>query len=218
MQKCFETIKANPLFAGIDFDDFTAMLSCVQGRVQRYAKGAVLLLANNPVTTVGLVLSGRVQVLREDSSGKPNLLAELGAGELFGEVFACAGVTHSPVSVVAAQPSEVLHLDYRRVVSTCSSSCVFHQRLIENMLTLVARKNLQLNQKLELLSKRTTRERLLLFFDQCRQGERVFTLPYDREALAAYLCVERSAMSAELSRMQRDGLVRYHRNRFELLY
>lgn len=217
MQIVFEKIRSNPLFKGIGVDDFEAMLRCIEGCVQKYEKGAVIQLAGNPVKTVGLVVSGTVQVLREEVGGKQNLMTELKEGELFGEVFACVEVSHSPVTVLASEPAEVLHLNYRKVITSCSSACIFHQRLVENMLMLIAKKNLLLYQKNEILSKRTTRERLLLFFDSQRQGARRFTVQFSREELAAYLCVERSAMSAELSKMQREGLIRYERNRFEIL-
>lgn len=167
--------------------------------------------------TIGLVVSGCVQVVREDIDGRQNLMAELPEGELFGEVFACAGILQSPVTVLAAKPSEVLHMNYRRIITSCPTACTFHSRLIENMLALMAQKNLLLNKKIEILSQRTTRARLLLFFDLHRHGARCFTIPFSREELAAYLCVDRSAMSAELSRMQKEGLIRYNRCRFEIM-
>lgn len=217
MTEIFEKIKYNPLFAGIDLKNFTQMLSCIEGRVKEYPKGGIILLTGDPVKTVGLVISGRIQILRENAEGKQNLMAELSEGELFGEVFACAGVSHSPVTVTAADHCQILHLRYHKIITTCSSACPFHSHLIENMLALMAKKNLMLNQKIELLSKRTTRERLLLYLDSQRQGATRFTIPLSREELAAYLCVERSAMSAELSRMQKDGLIRYQKNQIEWL-
>lgn len=217
MEKVFEKIKANPLFRGIGLDDFESMLSCIEGQVRQYGQGEVIQLAGNTVRTMGLVVFGMVQVVREDGDGKQNLMAELHEGELFGEVFACAGISHSPVTVLASENCEVLHLNYCKVITACSSACSFHQKLIENMLTIMAKKNLMLSQKIDILSKRTTRERMLLFFDYHRQGARRFTIPFSREELAAYLCVERSAMSAELSKMQREGLICYERNSFEIM-
>lgn len=217
MISLYETIKTNPLFQGIGLTDFESMLACLNGQVRTYPKGSFILLPGDPVSTVGLVVSGCVHVLREDYEGRQNLMASLTSPELFAEVFACAGITHSPVTVTAAEDSEILHIDYRRIITTCSSSCSFHSRLIENMLGLLAEKNLLLNRKMELLSKRTTRERLLLYFEQCGMGKPRFTLPFNRQELADYLCVERSALCAELSRMQRDGLIRYQKNRIERL-
>lgn len=216
MKQFSSIILRNPLFQGITEEELVRLLPCLEGRVQRYEKGEVLLLAGQAVERVGLVLSGLVQVMREDAEGKQHLLTTLAEGELFGEVFACAGILESPVTVVAAARSEALLIHYRKIPSTCTAACVFHQRLLENMLVLLAQKTLMLHQKMEILAKRTTRERLLLYFDACRQGAQRFSLPLNREALAAYLCVDRSAMSAELSRMQRDGLIRYQRNTVEL--
>lgn len=218
MKIVFDKIKANPLFKGIDINNFEAMFSCIEGRVQKYNKHEIIQLAGSPVSTIGLVVCGSVQILRGFDDGKQNLLAELNAGELFGEVFACAGISCSPVTVLACENCEVLHFNYRKVITSCSSACIFHQKLIENMLFIVAQKNLMLNRKLEILSNRTIRERLLVFFDQQRMGARKFVVPYSREELAAYLCVDRSAMSAELSKMQQEGLINYTRNNFELLF
>jgi len=140
MKKPFEAVLHNPLFRGIGLSDFEAMLSCMEARTQNYKKGEIILLAGNPVESVGLVLSGAVQVVREDADGKLNLLTELQAGDMFGEVFACAGITHSPVTVLSEQNSEVLHINYQKIITTCSSTCTFHHKLVENMLALLAQK------------------------------------------------------------------------------
>lgn len=217
MVNLYGAVQGASLFDGIAAQDFPALLACVQGRVAHYKKDDVVLLAGDAVDYVGLVVSGCVHIVREDSEGSQNLLAELARGEVFGEVFACAGIAASPVTVLAAQAADVLHLNYRRVVTSCSSACAFHGRLVENMLALLARKNLMLNEKISILSQRTTRRRVLRYFDFVRGGKRQFTIPYAREELAAYLCVDRSALSAELSKMQREGLIRFSRNSFTLL-
>lgn len=217
MKNTFERINSNPLFAGIDANDFETMVSCINGNTRKYRRGEIVQLAGNPVATIGIVVTGLVHVVREDLKGQQQLLTEITEGELFGEVFACVEISSSPVTVLAVEESTILHINYRKLVNHCSSACVFHQRLIKNMLTIIAQKNLLLNKKLEILSKRGTRERLLLFFDMQRNGAKRFVIPYNRDELAAYLCVERSAMSAELSRMQSDGVIRYTRNEVELL-
>ncbi|MEG1566294.1 MAG: cyclic nucleotide-binding domain-containing protein, partial [Anaerovoracaceae bacterium] len=158
MKNNFVLLKNNPLFAGIGIDDFDKMLNCLGGKTTSYKKGNTILLAGNPVDSVGLILQGSVKILREDVDGHTHILSEFSAPELFGETFACAGVDHSPVSVIATEDCDILFLNYRKIITTCSSSCVFHGRLIENMLTLIAQKNLILNRKIEILSKRTIRE------------------------------------------------------------
>ncbi|MEG2011647.1 MAG: Crp/Fnr family transcriptional regulator [Anaerovoracaceae bacterium] len=217
MKNNFVLLKNNPLFAGIGIDDFDKMLNCLGGKTTSYKKGNTILLAGNPVDSVGLILQGSVKILREDVDGHTHILSEFSAPELFGETFACASVDHSPVSVIATEDCDILFLNYRKIITTCSSSCVFHGRLIENMLTLIAQKNLILNRKIEILSKRTIRERLMLFLENQCDSSRKCTIPYNREELAALLCVDRSAMSNELSKMQKDKLIRFSKNHFEIL-
>jgi CRP-like cAMP-binding protein len=207
----------NPLFSGIAFSDFEKMLDCLSARKALYQKGEIILLSGNPVHFIGLVLSGSVQILKDDIDGRVNILAELGASELFAETFACAGIDHSPVTVIASEDSEILLMNYRRIITTCSSSCTFHAKLIENMLNLIARKNLMLNQKIEIISKRTTREKLMSFFTLHRGAAKKFTIPFNREELAQYLCVDRSAMSSELSKMRDEGIIKFDKNTFEIL-
>ncbi len=215
MQKICEAVRHNPLFRGIE--ELEPMFDCLGAQTRLFARDAVILLAGDAALYVGIVVSGGVKIIKEDEEGNSAIITELGPSELFGEVFACAGVEHSPVTVVATQKSEILFIDYRKIIYTCASSCVFHNRLIENMLMLIARKTLMLNQKIEVLSKRTTREKIFSFFDVIRGGKRAFAVPYNREEMAQYLCVDRSALSAELGRMRDEGLIRFHKNEFELV-
>jgi CRP-like cAMP-binding protein len=217
MKKIFESVKGNQLFHGIAFSDFEGMLSCLSAKTKDYKKGGIILLSGDTVDFVGLILSGSVKVIKEDLDGNITILTELSVSEVFGEVFACAGTPQSPVTVQAAEDAEILFIDYRKIVTSCSSACPFHARLIENMLKLLAHKNLMLNQKIEILSKRTTKEKLMCFFDYHRGAAKKFTLPFNREELAHYLCVDRSAMSNELCKMRDEGLIRFKRNEFEII-
>ena len=217
MKKIFDAVKSNPLFAGIAYSDFENMLTCLSAKTKCCKKNDVVLLSGDAVDFVGLVLAGGVQIIKEDANGRIAILTELGISDIFGEVFACAGIAHSPVTVLAAEDSEILLIDYRKIISSCASSCPFHTKLIENMLKLIALKSLMMNQKIEILSKRTTKEKLLAFFDMQRGMAKKFTIPYNREELAQYLCVDRSAMSNELCKMRDDGLIEFKKNTFEIL-
>ncbi len=216
MKRIFETVKHNPLFSGVGYGDFEKMFDCLEARVASYSEDDVILLSGDTVTAVGLILSGGAKIIKEDTDGNSTILAELCASELFGEVFACAGVDRSPVTVQATEDAEVLFINYKKIIGTCSSACDFHSRLIQNMLQLIAKKNLMLNQKIEILSKRTTRAKLLCFFDMQRGAAKKFTVPFNREEMAQYLCVDRSAMSNELCKMRDEGLIRFHKNAFEI--
>ncbi len=218
MKKYNEILKNSPLFYKIDMDSFEQILSCISPKVMSYKKDEVILLTGNRVDFVGLILRGRVKIVKEDVDGNSSILANLTKSELFAEVFACAEIDCSPVTVVATEDCEVLFMDYRKIIHTCSSSCQFHRELVENMLKVVARKNLLLNEKIEILSKRSTREKLRAFLNMQKGAANKFTIPFNREELADYLCVDRSAMSKELCKMRDEGLLQFNRNRFEVLW
>ena len=217
MKNIFDAVKNNPLWSGIGYGDFENMIRCMETRTQSYDKGDIVLLSGDTVNHIGLILSGSVKIIKEDMDGNITILTEFSTPDLFGEVFACAGIDRSPVTVQASEKCEILFLNYRKIITVCSSSCGVHSRLIENMLRLIAQKNLLLNQKIEIISKRTTREKLLLFFDTQRGMAKKFTIPYNREEMAHYLCVDRSAMSKELCKMRDEGLIKFKKNEFELL-
>ena len=196
------------------------MLSCLEASVKEVKKGEAVFLEGEPAQFVGLVLSGAVQVVRDDFYGNRSVVTHIGPGGIFGETFACAGIKNLPVSVFAESGGQIMLLNLERILKTCSSACGFHTVLISNLLQIMAEKNLFLNQKAEFLSKRTTRQKLMAFLmaQAKKQGSDEFTIPFDRQALADFLGVERSAMSAEISRMKAEGLIETNRSRFKLLY
>ena len=158
-------------------------------------------------------------MIKEDYEGRRSVITSAQAGELFGEAFACAGVHQIPVSAVAAADSEIAFISLAHVLTICSNVCQFHSRIIQNLLRMIAEKNLRLNQKIDFMSQKTTKEKLLSYlFAQAKQtGSSDFSIPFDRQALADYLGVERSAMSAELSKLRKEGKIDYYKNHFRIL-
>ena len=218
MQKYFSVLKTMPLFKGIAESELGSLLQCLGAIASTYAKGRAIMRAGQPVSGVGVICDGTVQVIRDDITGNRSILASLGRGELFAETFACAQVDKMPVSVVAATKCVILKINYRRILTTCSSSCFFHNKMLENMLSILAHKNLALNQKNEFLSARGMREKIkaYLLAQAKRAGKPGFSIPFNRQELADYLAVERSALSRELSNMQNEGLISFHKDLFEL--
>ncbi|MDR3225755.1 MAG: Crp/Fnr family transcriptional regulator [Clostridiales Family XIII bacterium] len=216
-------ILKSALFAGIEKSQLESLLGCLSATQRVCKKGEFIFLAGKEAASVGLVMSGSVHILQEDSWGNRMILARFGPGELFGEAFSCAGAERLPVSVIAAARSEILLIDYRKIVTSCSAACVFHARLVENMLRILAEKNILLTRKLAYFSQRTIRGKLLSFLsDQAiREGSdaknTVVEIAFNRQELADYLCVDRSALSRELGAMQSEGLIRYRKNRFEIM-
>lgn len=207
-----------PLFRGVSPGDMPGLLRCLGARRQSFREQEIILLAGQPARFVGVMLSGAAQVVREDFAGGRNIIAEVTAGNLFAESYVCSRAESLPVSVVAAADCKVLWIDYARAIAPCSGACPFHARLVENMMRILASKNLLLSRKIEDISRRTTREKLLSYLtdEASAHGSNEFGIPFSRQELADYLCVDRSAMSGELGRMRDDGLLRFHGSRFVL--
>lgn len=206
------------LFRGASPQEVAEMLTCLGGEERRYSKGAVILRAGEVTHVMGLLLSGRASVESDDVWGNKSMLDHLGPGQVFGETY--AALPHEPlmVSVVASEPVEVLLLDVGRLLRVCSNRCTHHSRLIANLLAISSQKNLTLSRRIFHTAPKTIRGRLLsyLSFQAQRAGASTFDLPLSRQQLADYLNVDRSALSHELSKMQRDGLLEVSRNHFVL--
>lgn len=207
-----------PLFAGISVTEISSLLECLNARTVAVEKNHTIFWEGESAQDMGIVLEGSVQVVRDDYYGNRTIVAQVEPGGLFAEAFACAGSPSYPVSVVATAAGSVMLLNCQRIMTVCSSGCVFHSRLIKNLLAIVATKTLHLNQKLELLSHRSIRERLLSYLLICakKAASPEFTIPYDRQQLADYLSVERSALSAEIGKLQKEGILESRRSWFRL--
>lgn len=207
------------LFLGASPQEVTDMLACLGAWQREYVKGALIYRAGDVVTALGMVLSGRVVIQNDDLWGSTTVLDSVGPGEIFAETYACMPGEPLMVHVTAAEPARVLFLDMGRVLQVCSHACGHHSRLIRNLLSLSAQKNLRLSRKIFHTSPKSIRGRLLSYLSEqaIRNGSRSFSIPFDRQQLADYLNVERSALSHELSKMTRDGLLRAEKNRFWLL-
>ena len=220
MKNFLDTLAQAPLFRQIAAAELPALLHCLAGDALSFQSGQAICRAGDSLKRLGVVLSGRVQVVREHVDGNRTIITELKPGDLFGEAYACASgaVKTVPISVISVTASVVLLLDYQKVVTLCPQSCPFHSRLIHNMLAILADKNLLLNRRLGHLSKRSTREKILsyLYEQAALSGRAAFSIPFNRQELADYLCVERSALSAVLSKLQQEGVVRYRKNFFRL--
>jgi CRP-like cAMP-binding protein len=209
----------SPLFAGIGLEDMEGMLGCIGYHVREYAKGQVIAFEEETINHVGVVMDGAVDMVKEDVWGNRTILLRSYREDIFGETFACGEDSLSVVTFVAAQDCKVLFLSFCRVMHTCTHACVFHQTLIENMVRIIARKNRELMRKIEVVSKKSLREKILAYLSiqSQSQGKKQFEIPLGRVEWAEYLCADRSALTRELAKMKEEGLISYHRNQFEIL-
>lgn len=206
------------LFEGIKKEEINTMLSCLQAEMREFAKGEYIFRRNDTVSHIALLLEGAVHIQKEDYWGNLSILSEINKGELFGEAYACSGNTPMINNAVAVSAVKVLFMDINRILTTCPSGCRFHERVICNLLSVIASKNRMLTQKLEHMSQRTTREKLLSYLSEqsVKAESSSFDIPFNRQQLSDYLSVDRSAMSAELCKMRDEGLLEFQRNHFLL--
>ncbi|MDF2985371.1 MAG: cyclic nucleotide-binding protein [Eubacterium sp.] len=218
MKKYFKLLKTVTIFENIDESQLDNLLGCLGAKVQEYYKNDIIFIADSKVSSVGIILSGSAQIVKEDVMGNRTIMSELAEGDIFGEAFACANINKIPVTVLTTTGCEVLFIQFNRIVTTCTSACGFHSTLIKNMLQLIAQKNILLNNRMDILSQRTTREKLIAYFsmqmNKC--GSNKFKIPFSRDELADFLCVNRSALSRELCNMRDEKLLAFNKNEFDI--
>ena len=209
----------SPLIAGIDAGDMELMLGCIGYHIGTYRKGEIIAFEEENINHVGGVLTGAGDMIKEDIWGNRTMLGRSYPEDIFGETFACGEDTRAGVTFVAAEDTKVRFLSYCRVMHTCTHACRFHQTLVENMVRLIARKNRELMRKIEVVSKKSLREKILAYLSiQAQsQGKRRFEIPLGRVEWAEYLCADRSALTRELAKMKEEGILDYQRNIFEIL-
>lgn len=219
MQDFLPVLSKCILFDGISREEMAGLLVCLGAKVQEYKKGSMIWAEGAPALYVGIVLEGAVQIVKDDFYGNRSIVSHIGVAELFGESFAASGTDTLPVSITAARDCRIMVIECSRITVGCSNACGFHSQMIHNLLRVVANKNIQYNQKLEITAQRTTREKLMtyLMMQAKQHGSNSFTIPYDRQGLADFLGVERSAMSVEISKLRNDGKILCDRSHFTLL-
>ena len=217
MQEFLPVLRRSPVFAGMMDEEILSSLHCLSAQVVFRAKHAIILREGDTTRCMGVLLKGCALVMQTDVWGRRHLMHYVETGDSFAEPFAAAG-TPLNMTVTANEDCSVLLLDMDRVLHVCPSGCTHHHRLVSNLVAVLAGKTLQLNEKLTHMSRRTTREKLLSYLSaqSQKQGTRKFAIPYDRQQLADFLCVDRAAMSAELSRLQKAGVLETRKNRFVL--
>ena len=218
MKKYLPVLKHCPFFAGMDEGEILSILNCVDAKIRTFDHDEYIFRAGDSTASMGLILSGSVLVIQEDLWGAPEYHVQNRSRRLL-----CGTLRRNARFRFEHQrgnrrPSETLMLNINRLLTVCPTACTHHNRLIRNLVSVLAEKVLQFNEKITHMSRRTTREKLLSYLssESIRQGSLSFDIPYDRQQLADYLCVERAAMSAELSKLQKEGLLTTRKNHFEL--
>ena len=219
MKKYIPILSKTKLFSGVVEEDILAMLGCLQARKKTFKKGEYILRQGEQLNDITVLVEGNLHVQRDDYWGNRSIISTIGVGEIFGEAYVGPDSGVLLNDVVAVEDSVVLFFDVYRIINVCSSACRFHTMVVQNLFLAISEKNRQLIQKLGHMSKRSTREKLISYLSEeaKKQNSGTIEIPFNRQQLADFLSVDRSAMSSELGKMRGEGLIIFEKNKFTLL-
>lgn len=219
MEKYIELLKGTQLFSGVSEKEITAMLHCLQARILTFKKGEYVFREGEHMDNIMVLADGKLLVQHDDFWGNRSIVNVIRIGEMFGEAYVAPESGAILNDVVAEEDSTVIFFDVRRILTVCSAACRFHSMVVQNLFYAISEKNRKLVQKIGHMSKRSTRAKLLSYLSEeaKRHNNRHFIIPFNRQQLADFLCVDRSAMSNELCKMRDEGLVKFDKNEFTLL-
>lgn len=218
MEKYIPALKMTRLFSGVGEDDIAAMLGCLQAKLKSFKKGEYVFRQGEHLSSISVLVEGALHIQRVDYWGNKSIITGVGVGEMFGEAYAAADSGVIMNDVVAVENSTVIFFDVHRILTQCPSACRHHSTVIQNLFFAISEKNRRLVQKLGHMSMRSTREKLISYLSEeaKRHNSGSFSIPFNRQQLADFLSVDRSAMSNELCKMRDEGLISFNKNNFTL--
>ena len=220
MKQYIPLLKHTQLFSGVGDEEVSAMLQCLQAKLQTYKKGDYVFRQGEHIDCITVLAKGKLLIQKDDFWGNRSIINAIGVGEMFGEAYLAPESGTILNDVVAEEPSEVIFFDVRKIITVCPSACRFHSMVVQNLFFAISEKNRNLVQKLGHISKRSTRAKLISYLSEeaKKHNSSTFTIPFNRQQLADFLSVDRSAMSNELSKMRDEGLLAFEKNYFHLLH
>ena len=219
MKKFIPILKRTQLFSAVSEEEISSMLSCLNARLRTYKKGEYVLRQGEHLNDITVLVDGELHIQRDDYWGNRAIVDRIAVGEMFGEAYIAPESGALLNDVIAIEDSAVIFFDVNRIITVCSSACRFHSMVIQNLFFAISEKNRKLVQKLGYISKRSTREKLMSYLSEeaKRTNSSSFMIPFNRQQLADFLSVDRSAMSNELCKMRDEGLLEVNKNAFKLL-
>lgn len=218
MKNFIPILKHSQLFCGMSDDEIFAMADCLKAKIKTYQKGEYVCRVGERISDITVLVSGRLHIRRSDFWGNSNIISSIEAGEMFGEAYVTPNSGTILNDVIAVENSTVIFFNAGKIITTCPSSCPHHTKVVQNLFFAISDKNRKLVQKLGHMSNRSIREKLMSYLSEesSRQNSSTVFIRFNRQELADFLSVDRSAMSNELSKMRKEGLLEYDKNRFTL--
>ena len=219
IENYYNQIKNSPVFYGMNDEELRGLLECFHARVRKYEKDEMIIRQGDIVSNIYLILEGAVNIEKDSYWGRRIIISRLGKNDNLALSFVGSKNIESNVDAITVENTLVLILGYEQCTSMCQNACTRHKVLINNLFQILSRENIELIQKIENVSQKTIRDKLMTFLSNEAQKKHSnsFSIQFNRQDLADYLNVDRSAMSFELSKLQKEGLIKYDKNKFELI-
>ena len=208
-----------PIFYNLKNEEIINILNFFNYSKEDFEKNNFIFEIGKPISKIGIILSGEINIIKEDFWGNRNILNKFKSGEIFGEVFALAKVSPNNILVETSQNSKILFLDLTNFSIDNENNSSEILKFLSNIFKISLKKNILFTEKLEHITKKTIREKIISYLstEALKNRSNSFFIKFDRQELADYLFVERSALSRELSSMKKDGLIEYNKNYFTLI-
>ena len=219
IEKYYNQIKNSPVFYGMNDEELRGLLECFHARVRKYEKEEMIIRQGDVISNIYLILDGGVNIEKDSYWGRRIIISRLGKNQNLALSFVGSKNVESSVDAITVEYTLVLILSYEKCTSMCQNACTRHKVLINNLFQILSKENVELIQKIENVSQKTIRDKVLTFLSNEAQKNHSneFDIQFNRQDLADYLNVDRSAMSFELSKLQKEGLIKYNKNHFELI-
>lgn len=218
MESYYNQIKNSPIFFGLTEEELKEMLVCFNARIKTYENEDIIIRQGDMIKNIYLILEGNVNIEKDSYWGRRIIVTQLGVNDNIALAFVASKNVESSIDAVSVGKSKLLILSYEKCTTMCQNVCVKHRNLINNLFEILSKENIELLQKIENISQKTIREKLLTYFSNEAKKNRsnIFEIPFNRQDLADYLNIDRSAMSFELSKMQKEGYIKFEKNKFML--
>lgn len=219
IEKYYNQIKNSPVFYGMNDEELKGLLECFHARVRKYEKEEMIIRQGDIISNIYLILDGGVNIEKDSYWGRRIIISRLGKNQNLALSFVGSKNVESSVDAITVEETLVLILSYEKCTSMCQNACTRHKVLINNLFQILSKENIELIQKIENVSQKSIRDKVLTFLSNEAQKNHSnqFDIKFNRQDLADYLNVDRSAMSFELSKLQKEGLIKYNKNHFELI-
>lgn len=205
------------LFENIENNNVLELLKCLSIKTKTYKKGAYIIKSGQKIDSLCIVLEGCVNQYKLNSKNESIIVDKYSVNDIFAHNIICLGRNVSPCDFIAEKSCEILFLPFEKIINPCSKLCSYHIQAIKNLMKMISKRNSMLNDKIDIIAQKTTREKILALLKTYENYGELFSIPYSREGMAKYLCVDRSALSRELSRMRDEGILKFRKNYFELI-